>query len=293
MTDHFTMRAMRRDEVATLVGWAEREGWNPGLHDGELFWQSDPRAFVAVEHDGELVGGITTASYGGAYGFIGFFIMRPEFRGRGWGDAVWHAQCNALAARLDEGAAIGIDGVFAMQPYYATTGFAFSHRDLRFEAQVPADAPANGSQSQSDPAIVPLADVPFADVAAYDRHCFPAARDRFLQGWIAQDDALALGYRKDGVLKGYGVIRRCVNGCKIGPLLADDGDVAEALYAALSTFAAGGPLYLDVPENNPQAMALAARHDMVEVFGCARMYRGPAPVVDADRVFGVTTFEFG
>jgi hypothetical protein len=32
---------------------------------------------------------------------------------------------------------------------------------------------------------------------------------------------------------------------------------------------------------------------MVEVFGCARMYLGPPPVLAHDRVFGVTTFELG
>jgi hypothetical protein len=32
---------------------------------------------------------------------------------------------------------------------------------------------------------------------------------------------------------------------------------------------------------------------MVEVFGCARMYLGPAPALAHEHVFGVTTFELG
>jgi hypothetical protein len=41
------------------------------------------------------------------------------------------------------------------------------------------------------------------------------------------------------------------------------------------------------------ALALANRHGMTEVFGCARMYYGPAPVLPWDDIYGVTTFELG
>ena len=98
---------------------------------------------------------------------------------------------------------------------------------------------------------------------------------------------------QDGVLRGYGVIRPCRQGFKIGPLFAADGAIAEALYRGLGDFAPGEPIFLDVPENNPQAMALAQRHGLREVFGCARMYHGPPPVLPGDEIFGVTTFELG
>jgi hypothetical protein len=40
-------------------------------------------------------------------------------------------------------------------------------------------------------------------------------------------------------------------------------------------------------------MALAERHGMREVFGCARMYYGPPPVLPQGEIFGITTFELG
>jgi hypothetical protein len=40
-------------------------------------------------------------------------------------------------------------------------------------------------------------------------------------------------------------------------------------------------------------MAFVAQREMVEVFGCARMYLGPFPDVAHGRIFGVTTFELG
>jgi len=95
-------------------------------------------------------------------------------------------------------------------------------------------------------------------------------------------------------LAGYGLIRRCELGWKVGPLFANDEAVAERLYAALTTrVAADEPVYLDIPEINTAAMGLAARHGMRQVFGTARMYTGPSPAIALERVFGVTTFELG
>ncbi len=283
------IRQMTRPEVDVLVSWAKAEGWNPGLNDAGIFWNNDPEAFIAAELNGKLVGGGTITSYAGEYGFMGFFIVRPEFRGRGLGNEIWYARRDRLIERLNPGATIGMDGVFNMQSYYAKGGFAFSHRNLRYRTEVAL------GMAPDDKRIVPLALVPFEDLLAYDRTCFPAPRETFLRQWIAQphDQSLALGFQRNGELAGYGVVRKCGEGCKIGPLFANDAEAAEALYQRLSAFAAGGPLFLDAPENNPDAMALVERHGMEEVFGCARMYLGPAPDIRHERIYGVTTFELG
>ena len=290
MTHELVIRNMTRPEVDELVAWAAREGWNPGLHDAELFWATDPDAFIAADLAGAMIGGGAITSYQGEFGFMGFFIVRPEFRAQGLGNTLWHARRERLLTRLRPGATIGLDGVFAMQDYYAKGGFVFSHRNIRFRAEIP-EAPATPRVDDED--IVPLAEVPFSQVLAYDRTCFPAPRLAFLAGWLAQADALALGCRRNGHLSGYGVVRRCREGCKIGPLFADDAQAAGALYGHLARFATGGPLFLDAPENNPDALALVRQHQMREVFGCARMYLGPPPGLAHERIFGVTTFELG
>jgi len=289
MAADLIIRNMSRPEVDLLVSWAADEGWNPGLHDAELFWRTDPQAFVAADLGDELIGGGAITSYGGEFGFMGFFIVRPEFRGRGLGNRLWYVRRERLLERLQPGAAVGMDGVFNMQAYYAKGGFAFSHRDIRYQY----DGKAPVAPEEEGQAIVALAKTPFEQIRDYDRSCFPAPRVGFLKDWTSQPDALALGCLRNGRLSGYGVIRRCREGCKVGPLFADDPTAAEGLYARLAAFAAPGPLFLDVPENNPAALALARRHGMKEVFGCARMYLGPAPDLAHERIFGVTTFELG
>ncbi len=62
--DEMAIRQMSRAEVDELVSWAEKEGWNPGLHNAELFWNTDPEAFIAAELEGELIGGGAITSRG-------------------------------------------------------------------------------------------------------------------------------------------------------------------------------------------------------------------------------------
>ena len=285
MAGELVIRAMIRAELDLLVDWAANEGWNPGANDAQIFWDTDPEGFVAAELQGELIGGGSIVSYGGRFGFMGFFIMRPEHRGLGLGTRLWFHRRDRLLSRLQSNAAIGMDGVFAMQPFYARGGFVFSHRDLRFASV--------GAAATLAKEIVDLSAVPFSEVLRYDAAHFPAPRERFLKAWITQQGSRALGALKHGVLRGYGVIRPCRNGFKIGPLFARDGETAEALFRGLGDFAPDEALFLDVPENNAEAMALARRLGLREVFGCARMYyRAPPPLSQAE-IFGVTTFELG
>src|SRR5690349_19749502 len=78
------------------------------------------------------------------------------------------------------------------------------------------------------PQIVPLATVDSRLLAADDRRVFPAPRDAFLRAWVGMPDATGLAWLEDGRLAGWGLVRRCREGHKIAPLLADDPQVARA-----------------------------------------------------------------
>lgn len=283
--DALRIRSMTRPELDTLVGWAADEGWNPGQDDAAVFWATDRDAFIAAELDGELVGGGAIVSYQRRYGFMGLFIVRRDRRGHGLGNRLWHERKRRLLARLDEPQVIGLEGVFAMQPYYAAGGFRFVCRDLRFEG-VGANAPAPAD-------VVDLSGVAFSEIDDYDRRHFPAPRPTFLERWIDRPGGHAVGVRRGGTLAGYAVLRPCRAGYKIGPLFANDSDLAERLFVELARRVPGEPIFLDTPEDNPAALALARRHDMKEVFGCARMFLGSPPALPAHEIFGITTFELG
>jgi ribosomal protein S18 acetylase RimI-like enzyme len=273
---------MTAAEVGFAIDLAAGEGWNPGLHDAAMFHAADPGGFLVGRLDGRPIGCIAAVSYGGKFGFIGLYIVIPECRAMGCGIALWRAGMARLA-----GHNVGLDGVLAQQDNYRRSGFRLAYSNLRFERAGPLPAAELRG-------IVSIADVPFAQLQQYDRQVFAADRAAFLRRWIAQPDSAALACVADGALRGYGVIRRCRRGFKIGPLFAADADVAERLYVALSRRAGEvEPVYLDVPEVNAAALRLAEKYGMRKVFGTARMYTGEPPRIPLEKVFGVTTFELG
>lgn len=268
------------DGLASMLEWAAREGWNPGLDDAEPFHATDPDGFLLARLDGEPVGCLSVVRYPGDFGFLGFYIVVPAHRGHGHGLALWRAGL----AHLD-GCNVGLDGVVAQQANYRRSGFQLAHRNIRYGGTVAA-------RPLDDPRVVPLGRVPFAELLAYDRSCFGFDRRAFLERWIARP-RVAAGFVERGRLLGYGVIRACRQGFKIGPLFADRADAAEALFLALAAEARGSQLFLDPPEPNGEAVALARRHGLAPVFETARMYTRGDPGLPLSRIWGITTFELG
>ena len=141
--------------------------------------------------------------------------------------------------------------------------------------------------------VAEAADLPFAMLEAYDRHLFPAARTAFLRFWLHTPGHTGLALMRGSDIAGYGVIRACREGHKVGPLFADDAGAADLLFDALAGAVGGGTVFLDVPEPNAGARALAEARGMVPSFETARMYARGRPDLPVGRMFGVTSFELG
>ncbi|MCX5811165.1 MAG: GNAT family N-acetyltransferase [Proteobacteria bacterium] len=278
--NRFVIRQMTKDDVELAVDWAAREGWNPGLNDAACFYNTDPQGFFIGELNSEPIGCISAVSYGDSFGFIGFYIVREELRGKWYGVELGKRAMSYLGARN-----IGIDGVVKKIKNYEKFGFTLAHRNIRYEGR------GGGSGSTG---VVELAALPFETIVFYDAGIFPAKRATFLERWIIQPDGASLGFLEDGKLKGYGVIRPCRTGFKIGPLFADSFDIAERLFDALTgKVSAQAPVFLDVPAINPPALALAQGHNMTPVFETGRMYNKKMPAVPIRKIFGITSFELG
>ena len=275
------IRPMQRGEIDFAVDLAAGEGWNPGLHDAAAFHAADAGGFLVGLLDETPIGCISAVRYGPSFGFVGFYIVVPGFRGRGYGLQLWQAALERLGARN-----VGLDGVIEQQNNYRKSGFELAYSNIRYAWSARPPAP---------PVAAAISRVTgLSGIAAYDRRCFPAGRDAFLAAWLDLPGSIALAWREQGGVRGYGVIRRCREGWKVGPLFADDRAVAEGLLHALAREAAPGePVFLDVPEVNAAGMALAAESGMDAVFATARMYNRAAPDIDTARIFGVTTFELG
>ncbi|GAA0781744.1 GNAT family N-acetyltransferase [Roseibium denhamense] len=283
MTSKLKIRPLEQHEMKVPMDMAGEEGWNPGLEDGAAFFAADSKGFFCGEIDGKLINVISAVKYEDSFGFIGLYICKPEFRQQGFGHVIWDHAMGYLGNRL-----IGLDAVLEQTASYAEHGFRSVYRNIRNAGISQWDTPM-------DPRIAPLGHGIFPSVVDYDRRFFPAGRTQFLRQWCAPmlETRRGFAFVDDGEFRGYGVLRKCLEGYKIGPLFADTPEIADILFQALAGQVKGDPIILDTPEPNAAALLLAEQYELSPEFETFRMYRGLAPELPLDQMFGITTFELG
>lgn len=282
------IRPADRPEFEHAIGWASGEGWNPGLDDLAAFHAADPEGFLIGFAGDEPVSSISVVRYGDGFGFLGFYIVHPDHRGTGKGLAIW----NAGMARL-EGRTIGLDGVIDQQDNYRRSGFELAGRNIRYSG-----IPQVVTEPAGQDVVRPVSSADLPAIILFDRQHFPADRAAFLSEWVlpsmssVQRHSL-VAYRADEI-SGYGTIRACRTGYKIGPLFAVNANAARALLSGLvGSVPRNAQVVIDVPQDNREAVAMAVRAGLQPVFETARMYRGRHPELALNQIFGLTTFELG
>ncbi|WP_133128296.1 GNAT family N-acetyltransferase [Legionella nagasakiensis] len=282
MKNNYIIERMTKKEVQLAITWATKEGWNPGLYDSHCFYQTDPHGFFAGKLNGKLIATGSAVIYDDQFAFCGFYIVDEAYRNQGYGLTLTKERLTYIGQRNT-----GIDGVTNMLDKYNRLGYQIAHNNARYESKTSYSATKNK-------AIVPLTQIDFDHLVHYDRRHFPAFRPTFLRCWINQPQGKSLGYiNNDQQLQGYGVIRSCQQGFKIGPLFADTPDIAQKLFLNLASHAHGQPIYLDIPENNPDAIHLVQHYQFKKVFETARMYLKGQPQIELNHIYGITTFELG
>jgi len=283
--DELQFQKLKLDGLKTLVKWAKNEGWNPGPYDADVFYATDPDGFYGYFYQDSLIAGGSIVSYNGEFGFMGFFIVKKEYRSLGIGRKLWYQRRDTLLARLNENATIGMDGVVDMQPFYQKGGFKIAFRDIRYEKI--------GEQFDIDKNISPILDDDISSILVYDKQCFGFSRSQFILPWLKLPDNKTFKYMQNGQLQGFAIVRKAHIGYKVCPLFAQSETVAKELYKACLNSVVAEPLYLDIPAVNQGALNIINHFDAKYIFECARMYYGKAPNIDANKVFGVTSFELG
>jgi ribosomal protein S18 acetylase RimI-like enzyme len=280
---NYVIRCMTRPELDIALAWAKLEGWRPGLHDAEHFYPTDPNGFFIGLLDDEPIGCISGVKYGDDFGFIGFYIVKPERRNQGFGLQLWQAAMNYLQGRN-----IGLDGVIEQQHNYQKSGFHIACRHVRYQSTYNNEKPVPGT------GIVAIDALPFEQLLQYDSRYFPAPRAGFLQSWIKQKQGAALAILAENSISGYGVIRACDGGFRVGPLFANSyRDAEQLLGALLSHIPQSSDFFIDIPESNQDALKLVTGYGMQAVFETARMYTQKNPAIDLNGMFAVTTLELG
>lgn len=262
-----------------LIEMAKNQGWDPGLCDAKSFFAADNMGFFIGELDGKPISCISAVKYND-YGFVGFYIVKNEFQGKGYGLELWKHALDYL-----NGANVGLDGVVTQVENYKKFGFKLAHSNARYSGRI--------SENNIDGNIINALLVDFEALNQYDKTHFGAERKEFLKEWLGQKESLSLCYVENNEIKGFGTVRKTFGGNKIGPLFAQDKDIAQSLLLALASKLEGSEFFLDINEEFTPAVELVNKYNMKRVFETKRMYTKQQPWAKWDEVFGITSFELG
>lgn len=271
-------RTATASEVALMLDWAAEEGWNPGLEDAEIFYATDPEGFFVAEVDGRPVAAISVVNHSDDFSFLGLYLCRPEFRGKGIGFALWAHALSHAGERT-----IGLDGVPAQEANYAKSGFILTGRTRRLRGTLPA----------SD-LIMPDATVhDLKVIAQLDREATGIERPNFLKEWTRNSPTRRTVLLVDKTdITGFATARLCRDGCKIGPIVAPTAEDAFGLAVQAASSLNQTDVMIDIPDSRPELDRLLRKRNFTEAFATARMYRGRAPCV-GNSLQAIATMELG
>jgi len=262
------IRTATQDDLTWMLDWAADEGWNPGLEDAYPFHGADPGGFFIAERDGTPAACISVVNHSQSFAFLGFYICRSDLRGQGIGLALWRHAIAHAGNRT-----IGLDGVAEQEANYARSGFVRVGATRRLEGPrsalgVPAEA-------------VPVTPAHLPAMIDADRRAFGIGRPDFLKRWISGSETRrSVMQDRPDQSAAFATARLCRTGCKIGPVVASDAEVALSLAAAAAESLGAEQVTIDVPDDQPDLQARLLAAGFIETFTTARMYRGTVPSGD-------------
>lgn len=293
----FRIRGLRAADLPVVTEWARQEGFCPGPGDVAIMQLVDQGGGWVGWVDHQPVGCILGVRYDAHFGFIGLFLVKPAYRGHGYGVALWR---RALA-HLKDVSCIGLEAAPERVDDYGGWGFRAAHDTLRWSSTTsPRDRPRSRTLP-SGHRLLPATAVPESAVAAYDARHEATPRPLFLREWLkarSPADRVRVAVDARGACRGFARIRAALMPApgspawRIGPWQADDESLAEALLADLMAGHAG-TVMVDAPGINPRAGLVLERQGFRPVSRTIRMYRGRPPVVPIREIYGLACLELG
>jgi len=279
----YKIRRMSKNDAKTVWGWAKVEGWNPGSEDWMIFPAIDPDGCFVGIIDNNIISSITAIKFNNKFGFIGMYIVKHGYRGKGYGFSIWkHAMDYLLNDACVE--SVGLDGVLTEEKTYQKSGFKSAYKTTRYKYTV------NKSYATKCEGIK---DSQFHEIFEYDTKVTKIDRRYLLTGLIKCNGTAASAAYDNGHLSGFIVARPAIEGFKIGPCFADSAYIARLLLESIFSKLKNQIVFIDVPETNNFAEDLVKSYGMEAVFSCIRMYIGEKYNQDVRYVFGNTSFEAG
>ena len=248
-------------------------GWNQVAADWRLMLGSGV-AFGIKTPSGKWIASALTLPHGPRIAWISMVLVtRPE-RGKGLGTLLLR---RCIAEAEGTGRAMGLDATEFGRPIYLPLGFRDVYPLSRWNAQRPLRTVVAAPEGVT---IRAAGSGDLARIASYDRVRSGFDRQAVLDNLLARAPKVAhVAERADGTLVGYAMGRDGHAATHIGPVVAEDEAIAQALVSqALARIE--GPVIMDVPEQQAALREFIGSQGFRPVRTFMRMVRGAAPEVE-------------
>jgi ribosomal-protein-alanine N-acetyltransferase len=288
------IRPAQVSDIPAIVCWARSEEFAPGFGDVDIYRNTDKQG-IWVGWIGESpVGCIAGIKYNDIYGFIGLYIVKPEYRGLGYGHQLWeHALLHLQGVKC-----VGLEAASHLITNYAEWGFQASSQTIRWQLFNPDEENrAQAALNQQDFTAVTGSEIPLEAIKKYDSEREFTARPHFLSQWLEHQSGKVIALiDKYNNCHGFARIRPCLlpagEGWRIGPILADSPILAEVLILNLLV-EHKGVILIDSPQPNSSAQSLLSSLGFREISATTRMYKGSHKAALTKDVYGLACLELG
>jgi len=248
--NRFTVRLLEEGDLDFAYQMTAIEGWNERREDVKRMLDYEPEGCFVAEIDKRPAGHAFSVNYG-KLGWIGYVIVKAEYRWKGIGTALTAQAKDYLLNRGVE--IVKLEAVPMISNLYRKLGFIDEYDSLRFRG-------IRGKISPSENCSMTLIEKGMiADIAEFDAIYFGAKRTRVLDALYRENPDLSfLCHNESGVI-GYIMCRKAEEGYKLGPWVckSEEPEVAKELFAAcLNRITPKTNIYVGVPAVNTLATGI-------------------------------------
>jgi len=235
------IRRLTFDDLDEALSLSTTAGWNQQRDDWRMLLQLAPAGAFAALSDARIVGTAIGIDYGG-FAWIAMMLVDPAYRGRGVGRCLLEAAMDAVPSNLP----IRLDATPLGRPLYQRHGFEDEAMLSRYVAEGSTSRVASASEALDGSRDVrPLTASDLDIVIDRDSETFGGTRGAVLDWAFRRAAQYAHLVRSRDGLTHYCLGRPGRLFDQIGPVVAGDDDIAQALVSAALAAAGDRPIVVD------------------------------------------------
>lgn len=228
--------------------WCIDEGWNLGLYDSDTYYKIDPQGHFILKND-EAIASLSLIKHSATFFTLGPFIVKNKYRRQGAGEALWKFAMTRMNEEHPH-ALIVLYAVSAQVNRYKKLGFMPIIENQRWYINS-----STGFHSFLSSNCRPLTVELIPAVSLYNQLHYFTSRELLFTDMLKKPEVNGLVFMDDNTIKGFGMIRRCIRGFRIGALVADTKEITQSLISGLLNFCNEEQVFIDVPDCNLQGLA--------------------------------------